>query len=218
MTEPAFLVVKSEGYEPRTVLLDADQLTVGLDAGCGLTLADEQRYVSRLHCTLDRIGGAWWLHDNASRNGVVVNDQRVNGCEKLYEGDVIRIVDWEITFHDSASTNIGPEVQVAAGGPGPSLQYDLDSMRLFINAKEFERPLAPRERALLNCLAEKPGQVCTYEELIDVLWDGVGSETAVHGLVRRLRDKIEPEPAQPIFTINVPGFGYRLDTDPPTQP
>jgi predicted component of type VI protein secretion system len=211
------LIVKRRGVKIRTVPLDADQITIGLDPGCGLTLPDENRYVSRLHCTLDRMGGAWWLHDNASRNGVFINDQRVDGRAKLYHGDVIRIVEWEITFRDPASTNIAPEVDAPRPEPGPSLQYDLSSMRLFISGEEFDRPLSRQERTLLNCLAEKPGQVCTYEELIQALWEGVGDEAAIHGLVRRLRSKIEPDPSHAVFIMSVPGFGYRLDANPPTH-
>jgi len=217
MAEAASVVVKREGCEPHTVLLDTAQLTIGRDPNCGLILQDENRFVSRLHCTLDRIGGSWWVHDNASRNGVFVSGQRVDGRRRLYEGDVIGIADWEMTFHDPASTNIAPpETSASSAGPSRTLEYDLGSMRLVVDGREFDQPLSRRERTLLNYLAERPGQVCTYDELIQALWV-VGDENAVHSLVRRLREKIEPEPARPIFVINVPGFGYRLDLSPPTQ-
>jgi hypothetical protein len=210
----AWLTATHEGFEPRTIQLDGAQLTVGLDPKCDCVLPDEGHYVSRLHCTLERKGGAWWIYDNVSRNGVFVNGERIASRSKLYDGDVIRIVDWELKLSDPTSTMIFPEDEPQAA-VGPTLRYSSTVMRLLVNGAELDVPLSRLERTTLNQLAEKAGQVCTYEELIQALWDGGGGETAVHGVVRRLRSKIELDPAHPVFIVSVPGFGYRLETDPP---
>ncbi|MDE3023939.1 MAG: response regulator transcription factor [Acidobacteriota bacterium] len=73
-------------------------------------------------------------------------------------------------------------------------------------------PLTAREFDLLSFLASHPRQVFSRDQLMDRVW---GYETAidtgtvtVH--VRRLREKIEDDPAQPAHLQTVWGVGYRL--------
>jgi DNA-binding response OmpR family regulator len=60
-----------------------------------------------------------------------------------------------------------------------------------------------------------PGQVFTREQLLDQVWGYTFasdlSTVTVH--VRRLREKIEPDPATPIYLQTVWGVGYKLSKD-----
>ena len=72
--------------------------------------------------------------------------------------------------------------------------------------------LSPREFALLHLLLAHPGTVFTREELARLAW-GWHSNTdsrAVDNAVRRLRQKIEPNPRRPRYIATERGAGYRF--------
>jgi two-component system response regulator ResD len=83
-------------------------------------------------------------------------------------------------------------------------QAERDGVPLDLTIKEFE---------LLLYLATHPGQVCTRRDLLRHVWsyeyfDG-GSTITVH--MRRLREKVEPDPARPRHLRTVWGVGYRFE-------
>ncbi len=73
-----------------------------------------------------------------------------------------------------------------------------------LTAKEFE---------LLWFLANHPRQVFTRAQLLDHVWDYdyYGDESTVTVHIRRLREKIEPDPGEPIYLHTVWGVGYRFE-------
>ncbi|WP_435769514.1 winged helix-turn-helix domain-containing protein [Nocardioides sp. SYSU DS0651] len=79
-------------------------------------------------------------------------------------------------------------------------------------------PVTRTEFKLLCELAADPGRVLTREELLERVWgyDYFGDSRLVDVHVRRLRTKIEPDPAHPSVLVTVRGLGYRLlpETDP----
>ncbi len=79
-----------------------------------------------------------------------------------------------------------------------------DGQSLALTAKEFD---------LLLFLARHPGEVFSRAQLLDQVWDytytGDASTVTVH--VRRLREKIEPDPLHPHYIKTVWGVGYKLE-------
>jgi DNA-binding response OmpR family regulator len=79
-----------------------------------------------------------------------------------------------------------------------------DGMPLHLTRKEFD---------LLWHLASRPGVTLTRGHLLehvwDFAWDGDTSTVTVH--VRRLREKIEDDPAHPTHLVTVWGVGYRFE-------
>jgi DNA-binding response OmpR family regulator len=73
--------------------------------------------------------------------------------------------------------------------------------------------LTAREFALLRLLAEHPHRVVTREQAINHLWGGYGDEGTLWSYVRRLREKIEADPARPRYIVTVRGVGYRFEGD-----
>jgi DNA-binding response OmpR family regulator len=73
--------------------------------------------------------------------------------------------------------------------------------------------LTAREFDLLTFLAKSPGQVFSREQILDNVWDfhfgGDLSTVTVH--VRRLREKVEPNPVRPQYIKTVWGVGYKLE-------
>ncbi len=75
--------------------------------------------------------------------------------------------------------------------------------------------LTGKEFDLLAFLARHPGQVFTRAQLMDQVWGyefyGDASTVTVH--VRRLREKIEADPAEPRYLATVWGIGYKFEKD-----
>jgi DNA-binding response OmpR family regulator len=68
------------------------------------------------------------------------------------------------------------------------------------------------EFRLLYTLMVHRGQVLSTETLVERVWrySGRGDRDLVRGLVKRLRAKIEPDSAHPIYILTIPGIGYKL--------
>lgn len=72
--------------------------------------------------------------------------------------------------------------------------------------------LTAKEFALIEKLYENRGNIVTGDMLCDAVWgEGLyGYENTLMVHIRRLREKIEPEPSNPQFLITVRGLGYKL--------
>ena len=69
-----------------------------------------------------------------------------------------------------------------------------------------------REFELLAFLAKHPGIVFSRERIFDRVWglDAAGDTATVMVHINRIREKIEPDPTQPIYIETVWGAGYRF--------
>lgn len=78
-----------------------------------------------------------------------------------------------------------------------------------------EIPLTAKEFALLKKLWEARGNIVTIDALCAALWEGplVGYENTLMVHIRRLREKIEPDPSHPRYLLTVRGLGYRLQRE-----
>jgi DNA-binding response OmpR family regulator len=88
----------------------------------------------------------------------------------------------------------------------------LDPARRRVLVRGQEVSVTPHEFRLLYQLAASPGVVFTRERLLADVWQGEAFVTgrSVDTLVRRLRTKIESEPAAPRFILTVWGEGYKF--------
>ncbi len=91
---------------------------------------------------------------------------------------------------------------------GGDLTLDLQGYEVHKGEQRIE--LTPREFELLRHLATRAGQVFTREALLQEVWgfDYFGDVRTVDVTVRRLREKIEANPAQPEFIKTKRGIGY----------
>ena len=73
--------------------------------------------------------------------------------------------------------------------------------------------LSSTEFRLLEFLAHHPGRVYSREQLLDAVWKETRFITPrlVDVYVRRLREKIEPDPEKPAYIVTVRGSGYRFE-------
>jgi len=73
--------------------------------------------------------------------------------------------------------------------------------------------LTPIEFRLLHYMTLRPDRICTRENLIEQVWgysSDIGSDRSVDVHIRHLREKIEPDPADPKHIITVYGMGYKF--------
>ena len=86
--------------------------------------------------------------------------------------------------------------------------FDMDRHAVFKDGVELE--LTQREYELIKFLAATPGKVISRQELMTEVWqyDYYGDLRAVDVAVRRLREKIEDNPAEPCCVMTKRGVGY----------
>jgi DNA-binding response OmpR family regulator len=72
--------------------------------------------------------------------------------------------------------------------------------------------LTPTEGKLLHLLAINADNVCTSSQIVTYVWgyDGEGSTCLIKAHILHLRQKIEPDPANPRYIVTVPGVGYSM--------
>jgi two-component system response regulator RegX3 len=106
---------------------------------------------------------------------------------------------------------------VEAEDPGsPVLQAGpvrMDVDRHVVSVHGDPVPLPLKEFDLLEYLIRNAGRVLTRGQLIDRVWgsDYVGDTKTLDVHVKRLRAKIEPDPAAPRYLMTVRGLGYKLE-------
>jgi len=102
-----------------------------------------------------------------------------------------------------------------AGSEEPRTFGDLhiDPRRRVVILRGEPVTLTAKEFDLLWLFARHPQQVLTRDQLLDHVWghDFYGDESTVTVHIRRLREKIEPDPANPIFIHTLRGVGYKFE-------
>lgn len=180
------------------VELKGDRLTVGRVTPAGSPDVrldpDPQRWVGRLHCTLESHAGVWSVSDNATVNGTLLRRRGVTnhvvGRVRLQHGDTICILGdmtaegqplfWQLTLIDPFTTQpapFDPPAQVAHAEP--CLEYDWVEARVYRRAGETRTEISglrPQAHKLIRYMADlshKNGGApvaCSYHELIRALW------------------------------------------------
>lgn len=90
------------------------------------------------------------------------------------------------------------------------LVIDESSRRVFLNDKEII--MTTKEFDLLLYLASNPNQVFTKDDLFERIWglDSQGDLATVTVHIRRIREKIETDPSNPVYIETIWGVGYRF--------
>ncbi|WP_203568199.1 response regulator transcription factor [Aestuariimicrobium ganziense] len=96
---------------------------------------------------------------------------------------------------------------VEAGG----VRVDVERHEVSVNGDPVR--LALKEFELLEVLIRNAGRVMTRGQLIDRVWgsDYVGDTKTLDVHVKRLRSKIEKDPAHPVLVVTVRGLGYKFE-------
>jgi len=93
------------------------------------------------------------------------------------------------------------------------LTINIDKRKVIKN--DIKIDLSPKEFELLVLMASNPGKNYSRSNLLSLIWgyDFEGYEHTVNSHINRLRAKIEPEMANPIYIITTWGVGYKFNED-----
>jgi two-component system response regulator RegX3 len=88
---------------------------------------------------------------------------------------------------------------------------DPDEHSVFVAGRRVAMPL--KEFEVLHLLLANAGRVLTRETLIDRVWgsDYVGDTKTLDVHIKRLRAKVEPDPASPTRIVTIRGLGYKFE-------
>lgn len=159
--------------------------------------------VSRDHARVRREGRRYLLEDLGSANGTYLNGERVLQPIQMRDGDEVTIAGITLSFHD-------PDVTIRES-LYPSLEVDIPAGVVRLDRKPIT--LSPKEFNLLALLYERKGQVCSKDEIGEAVWPEYNADVydyQIENLVRRLREKLEPDPGEPLLLVTVRGMGYKL--------
>ena len=97
---------------------------------------------------------------------------------------------------------------VLVAGP---VRIDVERHQVNVNNESISLPL--KEFELLEFLVRNSGRVLTRAQLIDRVWgsDYFGDTKTLDVHVKRLRAKIEKDPANPVFIQTIRGLGYKFE-------
>ena len=110
----------------------------------------------------------------------------------------------------SIAGSAGASPAVYSCGP-----ISLDEKRRCAYKNGTETELTMKEFDLMLFLLKNPGKVFSREKLLDLVWgyDYLGDTRTVDVHIRRLREKLEPDPARPRYIMTKWGVGYYLETN-----
>jgi len=185
----------------KALLLTPPATVLGRALDCDLVIPD--RRVSRRHAEIRRQEEGFILRDLDSTNGTWLNGQRLSAPALLQDGDVIAIADARFTFRDPDAT--------LETSHFPRLVVDETGGDIWVNRRPVQ--LSPKQHALFSLLWRRRGRVCSKDEIAHAVWPECQGEIydyQIESLVKRLRAKLEPDPARPTLLVTVHGRGYRL--------
>ncbi len=106
-----------------------------------------------------------------------------------------------------SETEVSQSATIEAG----PVRMDVERHVVTVNGEQVPLPL--KEFELLELLLRNAGRVLTRIQLIDRVWgaDYVGDTKTLDVHVKRLRGKIEPDPATPRYLVTVRGLGYKYE-------
>lgn len=148
--------------------------------------------------------GVWGYLSNATRTREL--SARVRAALRMSSA---------LSINESTSEQIGGDNSSWSAGP---LEIDVVGRAVKVGGRSVHLPRL--EFDLLVALMSPPGVVRTKRELIEHVWHGKtreGSRT-LDTHIRRLRLKLEFDPARPQFLMTVRGIGFRLDAERGTLP
>lgn len=88
----------------------------------------------------------------------------------------------------------------------------IDFSRAEVIKNEEHIPLTAKEHDLLSALYRNAGRIVTIDTLCEAAWGNnpFGYENSLMAHIRRIREKIEKNPSQPVSLVTVKGLGYKL--------
>jgi len=201
---------ETSGYHATIVTTEAEVVTTAKASPPSLILMDRQS------CTATHLRGLPLL----SRVPIVAVEGGVSSCTEEecvqdYEQDVDLVVCSQSPRELLARVRAilrrrDARAESASTYHVGKIRMDLDRHEVRVNGRLVE--LTPKEFQILRQFLESPNQLFSRQEMLNKVW-GESYALEEHALdvhIHSLRQKIEPQPANPKMIITVRGIGYKL--------
>jgi pSer/pThr/pTyr-binding forkhead associated (FHA) protein len=195
------LVIENGQNEGNEYIVRKPVTLLGRSESCDLIVNDP--LVSRRHCQVLWDGVYCTVEDLGSTNGTYVNGQLLRAAYALQPGDRLQVANVVFNFADPQAAQIGRK--------RPTLKIERAVRRVTVNSELVE--LSAKEYALLMYLDEHSDRICSKEELSKAVWPeykGDVFDYQVESLIKRLRQKLEPDAEESHLVVTIRGRGYRL--------
>lgn len=187
---------EAEDQHPAVILI-----SLMLSDGSGLALCRQLRESRRT----GRIAVVFLLDDDTEEHRVLVLESGADDCiAKPFSGR-------ELVARVQAVLRRLPREGAAARNRKADLVIDSWAMKVMVGGEPM--PITSLEFRVIEYLARHRGQVFTRDLLLDAVWGDTQFVTprSVDACIRRIRKKLELNPARPAYLKTVRGIGYRLD-------
>lgn len=185
MTSTPYVEIWAAGAR-QVRMLAGTRFTVGRHSSNDLVLAHDTE-VSRLHALFEFVGPAWVVRDQSSRNGTIVNGERIGADRPLRDGDEVRIGATRLVFR---GPDDGAPIARTVGSEAPPTltprERDvlLELFRHALGADQFTQPATTRDIAAALFVSE-----AAVKQHLSNLYDKFG----FHAGVDRRRTRLANE-------------------------
>ena len=213
----ALLVVEKGVEEASVIPLDQPEHIIGKRPSADIPL--DNPYVSRQHAQVRLDQGDYRITDLASKNGTYVNGARLaNEPHLLRNGDRIELGRDQVVLRFQAWSTTLTLPALAGLDASRGVVVDLASREASVQGVQLEPRLSRKEFDVLELMYQRRGQACSKDDIATHAWperpEGDVGDQEIEQCIRRLRLRVEPDPAQPRYILNVRGYGYKLAPEP----
>ncbi|MEZ4673266.1 MAG: winged helix-turn-helix domain-containing protein [Caldilineaceae bacterium] len=186
-------------------------ITVGRSTNSHIVLDDQ--FASRHHAEIRRQENAYQVHDLQSKNGVLVDGNRLSAGATVWlqDGSEVQFASTRFRFYDPSATMTAPSL-LAVREPG--LKVDMNTRQVFVDGDLLSPALSTKQFDLLWFLYQNRGRVVSKDEIAQAVWpemEGEVYDANIDRMISRVRSRIEPNnDDEPRFVTTVRGYGYRL--------
>ena len=202
---PQELLIHTPDGKMRTLPLDRDRITLGRSSNNDLCYPDDAG-LSRQHLALERTAGKWVLRDLGSKNGTLLNGERVTDLQVLGPNDRIMAGHLLLEFSQAKAPELDKTVvfidhSVVAPKESSTVITKLEGA--LGTEKEIEG--GPQMRALIRAGRELAGHL-TLKQLFDLIMDlSIEAVGAARGVLMTIEnEKLEVRASK--------GQGFRIST------
>ncbi|MCL0099709.1 FHA domain-containing protein [Dehalococcoidia bacterium] len=211
---PDAMLIVSAGIPSADHIPLTDAVSV-LGKSSDVDITIDNPFVSRRHCQIRFQDHSFHVSDLGSKNGTYVNGVRLCGSEEkqLRHNDAIGLAENQVTlrFHYSTSETSTMTLELPSRVSG--LRLDSGPRDVYIADVLVAPPLSRKEFDVLELLYQNQGDAVSRDDIVRVGWpertDGDVGNQEIEQCVRRIRRRIEPDPANPRYVITVRGYGFK---------
>jgi DNA-binding winged helix-turn-helix (wHTH) protein len=143
----------------------------------------------------------------------------------LAKGLIVRPVDglWAV-FSPLFAAYVRARLDERRQNAPRGLCFNAETGQISMDGHDITRELSAEQYELLAFLCARPGVVCSKDEIARAVWPEdwaagiVPTDAQIYQLVKRVREKVEPDPGKPRSIVTVRGRGYRFEMHPQDRP